>query len=173
MALRFPWPYAPPYWSHYLWPLHVHDWLHLTEKVRFYDIQCLIARKVLWPFLKKRFPLGDCPLVLNHVATAAPHASVIATIAAAATPSAPAAPASASITATSLDYHFPSSVASMAGMCRNAVWVADAREPIDGPPTLPCCNRSCGRASRVCNADMEHTLWNVTLPIVQRASKWR
>ena len=46
--------------SHYLWPIHVHDMLNLTAQIRFADMQTGLARNAL-SLLRKRQPLRDCP----------------------------------------------------------------------------------------------------------------
>ena len=45
--------------SHYVWPVHVHDFLNLTAQVRFADMQTGLARNAL-SLLRRRQPLRDC-----------------------------------------------------------------------------------------------------------------
>ena len=46
--------------SHYVWPVHVHDVLNLTAQIRFADLQTGLARNA-HALLKRDKPLRDCP----------------------------------------------------------------------------------------------------------------
>ncbi|KAL1508103.1 hypothetical protein AB1Y20_007696 [Prymnesium parvum] len=60
--------------SHYVWPVHVHDMINQTASVRFADLQTALARNALG-LLRKSLPLRDCPYATLNGAPVPPHKS--------------------------------------------------------------------------------------------------
>jgi hypothetical protein len=108
--------------SHYVWPLHVHDVLNMTAEMRFADLQTGLARNA-YGLLRRDKPLRDCPYASVGGEAVSERALLDAPL------------DEAKYDDEGLYFgHFPRRIAPLARMCP----YTQRRTPI------ACCNQSCG-----------------------------